>query len=103
MSSKPVKFFSPPSILIQMAIPNVKVKEATRQLRIIAHKLKLKAEIKEKRPDENFPGATFFAIMVSPNYKIASAEKLVKASNDVTNFQALFQAAVFSQNTPDLM
>lgn len=101
MSSKPVKFFSPPSILIQMAIPNTKVKEALRKLRQMTYKMKLKGEIKERRPDDNFPGATFFAIMISPNYKITSAEKLVKASNDVTGFQALFQTAVFSQNTPE--
>lgn len=101
MSSKPVKFFSPPSILIKMAIPNSKVKEATRKLRQMTYKMGLKGEIKEKRPDENFPGATFFAIMISPGYKIDSAEKLVKASHDVTGFQALFQTAVFSQNSVD--
>lgn len=102
MSSKPVKFFSPPSVLIEVAIPNTKVDEALRKMRGLVNRLRLKTEIKERRPDTNFPEATFFAIMVSPNYRIKSAEKLVEASHAITNFQALLQATIFAQNNPNI-
>ena len=101
MSKKPDKFFSPPSILIQVAIPNNKVDEALRQMRQGTRKSQLMGIIKERRPDLNFPKSTFFAILIKPNYKIKSAEHLVKASQDITAFQALFQTSIFVQNMPE--
>lgn len=102
MSSKPVKFYAPPSIIVQVAIPQRSKNAALGRLRQLAKTLKLRLKIKEKHPDTNFPNATYYAFQVSANYKIDSAEKLVTASNAITQFQSLFQAAIMIQNTPEI-
>lgn len=100
MPDKIEKFYSPPSILVRIAIPNTQKKNAIGHMGLVAKKYRLMLEFKEVRPDENYPDCTYYAIMVKPGYKIKSAEALVKASTDVQTFQGLLQAAVMSQNLP---